>query len=272
MKFCLPIIRNSKNEVVVMIRENINDFDLFEVWLDHIQDLDNQFITALISLLKERLIIVLRRNSLDTRIKTAFSEGPAARQPQKHPQGNPVFGAPRLASPIRFPASESFDTGSTAMNFKKRCGVIELLDRQPAMLDLDIVSQRKELLFALQNKITVSLIISYHNFRRTDSEQKLERIINSMEGFKPEIYKIAAFCQNENDVVRLLGLLLKLKNSGKKCIVLGIGRNGIITRIFGSLWGNELVYAPKVLAQQSAEGQLTKETLERLFNFLGGSP
>jgi len=222
MKFCLPIIRNSKNEVAVMIRENLNDFDLFEVWLDHIQDLDNQFITALMSLLKERLIIVLRRNNSE----------------------------------------------DTVMNFNRRCQVIKLLHNQPVMLDLDIASQRKELLFALQNKITVSLIISYHNFRRTDSEQKLERIINLMEGFRPKIYKIAAFCQNENDVVRLLSLLLQLKKSNRKCIVLGMGRNGIITRIFGSLWGNELIYAPKVLSQQSAEGQLTKATLENLFNFL----
>lgn len=46
-------------------------------------------------------------------IKTVFSKGPAARQPQKHPQGNPVFGAPRLASPMRYTVSEVLYRGSS---------------------------------------------------------------------------------------------------------------------------------------------------------------
>jgi hypothetical protein len=74
------------------------------------------------------LVFILFLFSFRTSIKTAFSEGPAARQPQKHPQGNPVFGAPRLASPIHFSVLESFDIGFKRLNFAKIAkGVILLI-------------------------------------------------------------------------------------------------------------------------------------------------
>ena len=73
-----------------------------------------RFGRVLYRLIKDDFIVTLfNRNRINLSIKNALSEGPAARQPQKHPQGNPVFGAPRLASPTRFPVLESVDIGPT---------------------------------------------------------------------------------------------------------------------------------------------------------------
>ena len=47
-----------------------------------------------------------------------------------------------------------------------------------------------------------------------------------------------------------------------------MGEFGTITRIFGTLWGNEMIYAPKEKKNASAPGQLTKIQLETIFKEL----
>jgi 3-dehydroquinate dehydratase len=76
-------------------------------------------------------------------------------------------------------------------------------------------------------------------------------------------------CENELDAVRLLELLLELKQKGLSYIILGGGEFGKITRIFGTLWGNQMIFAPKIQAEQSDVGQLTRDELEIIFKALG---
>ena len=45
-----------------------------------------------------------------------------------------------------------------------------------------------------------------------------------------------------------------------------MGEKGFITRIFGTIWGNEITFAPKTLAEKSASGQLTKKQMEDVFS------
>jgi 3-dehydroquinate dehydratase type I len=77
-------------------------------------------------------------------------------------------------------------------------------------------------------------------------------------------------CQTEQDALRLLQLLLELKAKNQRCIILGMGEHGITTRIFGTLWGNELIFAPETLAEQSAPGQLTRQQLDNITAILKG--
>lgn len=93
-------------------------------------------------------------------------------------------------------------------------------------------------------------------------------IIKAMSRNRPKIFKIATFCRSKKDALRLLDILQTLKKEGKKCIVLGMGKFGIITRIFGSLWGNEMIFAPLTIIEQSAPGQLTKSQLLNIFHNL----
>lgn len=65
VKYCLPIIKKRKQDVIEMIEDNVNNFDYFEVWLDYIEDQDNEFIKKLIQLLGDRLILLFRRKELE---------------------------------------------------------------------------------------------------------------------------------------------------------------------------------------------------------------
>ena len=104
----------------------------------------------------------------------------------------------------------------------------------------------------------------------TPEDNKLREIIDIMDEYRPTVYKIATMCTNERDALRLLQLLLELKKRNLKYILLGMGKSGVITRIFGTLWGNEMIFAPRVSIEQSAPGQLTRNQLENIFKELKG--
>ncbi len=151
-------------------------------------------------------------------------------------------------------------------DFKKE--LLHYFAKSKSYVDLDIFDQKQELQHTYDNKLNLNLICSYHNYTETPLQEDLLKIIDSMKAYSPAIFKIACYCKNENDAVALLNILLKLKSENKKYIVLGMGKHGLATRVFSSLWGNELIFTPSTILQSTAPGQLTKDTYEKIFNLL----
>ncbi len=221
--YCLPIIKNQKNEVLETVDNNLEDYSLFEVWLDYVDEVDATFIEKLTTQLGERLISVFRRHKLE---------------------------------PIQ-------------MELERRFEILKQIAGTPARVDLDITTQAVELNYIKEHSLTIKTIVSYHNYEQTPPTVQLEAIIDTMEQCQPMIYKVSAMCGRHEDALRLLQLLLKLKAQNIPVIILGMGELGIITRVFGALWGNEMTFAPTVATEQSAPGQLTKKQLEAIFRDLG---
>jgi 3-dehydroquinate dehydratase type I len=223
-KYCLPIIKNKKSEVLEVVHLNMADYSYFEIWLDYIDDPDETFIKELIELLQEKLILLFRRQNLE-KIK---------------------------------------------IELEKRLRIISLLENSESLIDLDVFDQKDELEHIKNAQLEVKTIVSYHDYEKMPESEKLKEILNIMNKYKPTIYKIATMCAKEIDALRLLQLLLELRTRNLKYIVLGMGESGMITRIFGTLWGNEMIFAPKVAIEQSAPGQLTRDQLEVIFKELKG--
>jgi 3-dehydroquinate dehydratase type I len=217
INYCLPIIKQSKEEVLEVIKKNRNEYEYLEVWLDPIKDIDTVFVDKLIYMLQDKLIVLFHRGN---KYKTTISA-------------------------------------------EKKWEIIDILDRSKSFIDLDI-SEKEEL--AIVKKLNIKTIISYNNYDETPVN--LSDILKKMDTLKPDIYKIATMCQNETDALKLLLFQQNLKVQNKRHIVLGMGEFGTITRVYGTLWGNELIYAPKTKQEQSALGQLTKENLEEIFKQL----
>lgn len=154
------------------------------------------------------------------------------------------------------------------MDLKKRLDIILRLKNSPSFVDLDIFSQKKELDYIRNNRLPVKTIVSYHNYQATPPNAKLKKIIGAINAYQPAILKIAAMCASHNDALELLRLLVELKKKKNKCIVIGMGKFGAITRIFGSLWGNEMIFAPQEANEQSAPGQFTRQEFEAILNIL----
>lgn len=221
INYCLPIIKKNKDEIFEIIEKNISEYQYFEVWLDYIEELDETFLTKLITLLGDKLIVLLRRQNMET----------------------------------------------IMIDLEKRYGIISLISNSESFLDLDI-SQKDELEHIEKNNMHIKLIVSYHNYEKTPTNDELINILMDIESHNPELYKIATVCHNENDALRLLQLQSQLKEQHKKHIVLGMGEFGTITRVYGTLWGNEMIFAPIHTEENSAPGQLTKQELEKIFEVL----
>src|SRR6185437_17127186 len=211
INYCLPIIKNSKKEVLEIIQKKRNEYEYVEVWLDSIKDIDKPFVDQLIYMLQDKLILLFHR-------------------------GNKIKS--RLSS-------------------EEKKGIFDLLDNSKSFIDLDL-SEKDELAFI--KKLKIKAIISYHNYEETPVD--LANIIKQMDPLQPDVYKIATMCENEMDALKLLLLQQNLKAQNKSHVVLGMGEFGTITRVYGTLWGNELIYAPNTKQEASAPGQLTKSELE----------
>lgn len=221
-KYCLPIMRSKSDEVITTILANMSEYSFFEVWLDYVDDVDDDFVKQLGKLLGEKLIVLFRRQNSE----------------------------------------------SIRMTLEKRIQTMSLLANSEVFIDIDIVNQREDLEYLKTSRLRVKTIVSYHNYKKTPESNQLNEIVTVMSTHEPSIYKIATLCATETDALRLLQLLLELKRKKVKCIVLGMGQMGRITRIFGTLWGNEMIFAPLRLTEQSAPGQLTRHQLEVIFHEL----
>jgi 3-dehydroquinate dehydratase-1 len=149
---------------------------------------------------------------------------------------------------------------------EERLRILRLLDASSVYVDLDIAHQTRELEYA--KKANIQTIVSYHDYQKTPSADELHERIKVMRAFNPSILKIATFCNHEEDALRLLEIQLELKEMKQRHVVLGMGHFGNVTRIFGTLWGNELIFAPIDVKTQSAPGQLTRAQLDRVFQAL----
>lgn len=154
------------------------------------------------------------------------------------------------------------------METQKRLSIISSLENSDSFVDLDVVTQQEELSYIQNNNLQLSLITSYHNYQQTPEDKKISDIISIMMNYNPNIIKVATNCITPKDALRLLDLLLQLKTEKKKCIILGMGEYGTITRVYGALWGNEITFAPDKETESSAPGQLTKTELETIYKIL----
>jgi len=149
------------------------------------------------------------------------------------------------------------------MPLEERLSVMQIASECGVYVDLDIRIQSTE----LENLtgIKSNIILSYHNYNETPSDDSLQMILQKMRVYSPAIYKFSCFCQNRGDALRLLKLQRELEIGGYHGLVFGMGEKGVITRVFAPLWGAEMVFAPQTRGKASAVGQLSKDELEVIF-------
>lgn len=152
------------------------------------------------------------------------------------------------------------------IDFRKQ--ILESLDSQPCFVDIDFKTQMDEMEFLDSAHLNLNLILSYHNYTFTPSMEDLRTIIKDMLKQRPKICKIASFCEAKKDALRLLELRLELSEQGTDAIILGMGQHGIITRIFGTIWGNAMIFAPNSFIEDG-QVKLSRDNLGIIFDELG---
>ncbi len=63
-RYCLPIIKEAEAEVLAELKANEANYGYFEIWLDYIENLNEQFLETVMEEYKGRLVFVFRRKNL----------------------------------------------------------------------------------------------------------------------------------------------------------------------------------------------------------------
>lgn len=102
------------------------------------------------------------------------------------------------------------------------------------------------------------VIVSYHNFKDTPEQKKLEAIIRSGKKAGGDIVKVAAFAKSKKDIIQLAALTA----SHNDIITIAMGRLGIVSRLFFPMLGSLLTYCS--VTKSSAPGQIPLKTTAKL--------
>jgi len=85
-----------------------------------------------------------------------------------------------------------------------------------------------------------TLIVSNHEFNKTPEISELEIQMSEAKRLGADIFKLACFANNQDDVVRLLGFIKDNKENG--VIGISMGSHGTISRLIATLFGSLLTY------------------------------
>ncbi len=135
-------------------------------------------------------------------------------------------------------------------------------------IDLDLDRQPTDIEFWVTLERAAKLVVSHHDYEETPDRAGLTERADRATAAGANVVKIATHCRSPEDAVRLLDLQLELARADRRHVVLGMGEPGAITRVFGTLWSNEWIYAPETTAAESAPGQLTRDQLGVIFGAL----
>ncbi len=109
------------------------------------------------------------------------------------------------------------------------------------------------------------VIISFHDREKTPVKRELENIVKECSMCGADIVKIVCKVNSTEDNARLLSLY----SLGKNIIAIGLGNMGKITRIAAPLAGAEFTYASLGKGLETAEGQMSRSALERVYKLIG---
>ena len=178
-----------------------------------------------------------------------------------------------LASPKREDVEKIFRAGNGAkliatcrpgaLTDEKRKGLLlAAIASGAAYVDVEVdapEAYKKEIASAAK-KAGCKLIVSFHDHNRTPPREELSQIAGWCFESGADICKIACKANSREDAARLLGLL----GSGRKIAVVGMGKQGRITRIAAPLLGSPFTYASEGEGKETAEGQIGREKLGKI--------
>ena len=126
-------------------------------------------------------------------------------------------------------------------------------------IDIELESDaefRKEIIQSAR-KYGVEVIISYHNFKGTPARTELERIVNDCREAGADVVKIACLVNRVEDLQNLF----KLYEGDRRMVIIGMGKQGVISRIAAPMLGAPFTFAAPGTGQETAPGQISKDKL-----------
>ncbi len=148
---------------------------------------------------------------------------------------------------------------------KKRLNLLkEAIKLKADLIDLDISTGEKIIKKIIQNKKKTKIIVSFHNFKKTNKKE-ISKKYNQIKKLNPDIIKIVTSANSINDNIVIFDLIKRAKKDNKKIIALCMGEKGQISRILSPLFGSMLTFGSLRQGKESAPGQITAEKLKNIY-------
>lgn len=107
---------------------------------------------------------------------------------------------------------------------------------------------------ALARQAQTRVILSYHNFEKTPSQEAMLEMLLAMDALGADVLKIAVMPRTPEDVLSLLSATCAARRrTGKPVISMSMGAWGALSRVSGAIFGSSAAFASVVHA--SAPGQ-----------------
>lgn len=135
-------------------------------------------------------------------------------------------------------------------------GVIPLVD----IVDIELRADISPAVIREAHNNNKLALISFHDFNQTPSLKNLQSIVDEAHSKKADIIKVAVHVNNMKDLRALAELILV--NKDKHLLVIAMGSNGLISRIFFPALGSCITFA--YIGTQTAPGQLKFEDMFEL--------
>jgi len=174
--------------------------------------------------------------------------------------------------PLIFTLRSHLEGGQSTMSLKDK---LALLSEVMVSGDVDIIDVEMcngtdfiESINRIKEQTQTGLILSYHNFERTPSEEFiLDKLVQAQE-MGADIAKVAVMPKNNADVLSLLSATDRARTSGVKIpiVTMSMGAAGAITRLAGGMFGSDITFA--MGEASSAPGQLPFADVKRVVDIL----
>ena len=133
-------------------------------------------------------------------------------------------------------------------------------------VDVEIESDSwfKNVILAFAKEHSCTSIISYHNYENTPSREELHAIVNECFVQGAALAKVATTAHSMNDSARVLSLYDEFSN----IVALAMGKQGKITRVANLYLGSPFSFAAIDSEHVTADGQFTKEQMQKIVGLL----
>lgn len=114
----------------------------------------------------------------------------------------------------------------------------------------------------------VGVVISHHDSSRTPSEEALLQLLQAEKNMGGEICKIVTTATNLADNLTVLSFVNKCSQT-TRVVSFAMGKLGVTSRVLSPFFGAEFTFAALNDASRTAEGQLSIDSLRRVWSMLG---
>ncbi|CAI2717404.1 shikimate dehydrogenase [Nitrospina watsonii] len=156
------------------------------------------------------------------------------------------------------------DGGQYPGNEADRVAILKQAIEQDAMyVDIETSTPSDLLRSVLENKGNSKIILSHHDFTRTDD--KIESLYELMTQMPADVLKLSTYAQDLNDNLKLLQLLNRARRDEVSLIAFCMGEKGEISRILSPMYGGWLTFGSLDRGRESAPGQIPATTLKDIY-------